>query len=216
MKRFGCSHRGSLLPFRGHKIFITPLAISYRHTMYPLVSAWETAGFNVTLKSKKMGTFCAWMGYKSISIWWPRKESMLEGMGGGLGGPDKPRVADRHKQMETNNSTLWCWRPLGRRETAWSGIAEKCQAKHTSTEARQGCQWVLIQHAWCFSNEDMLYTVEKMQGCKQVWQRHGQSTRELDLRWKSEMKAETNRRDDSGGQGKRLWRRSALYKSLFY
>lgn len=65
-----------------------------------------------------------------------------------------------NKQCHTPGSR----RPVGRRWCAGSGIEGKCQAKHTSMEARRRCQGVLMQPAWCFSNEDMLYTAEKTRG----------------------------------------------------
>lgn len=35
----------------------------------------------------------------------------------------------------------------GETRKAWMGILEKCQAKHTSMEARRGCQGALMRHA---------------------------------------------------------------------
>lgn len=40
-------------------------------------------------------------------------------------------------------------------------ILQKCQAKHTSVEVRGPCQGALMQHAWCFSNEDTLRQRER-------------------------------------------------------
>lgn len=59
-----------------------------------------------------------------------------------------------------------------------------------------------MQHTWCFSNEDMRYTVAKMQGRKQAPARHGRSAGESDKQRESEIEAETNRQEDSEKKNK--------------
>lgn len=75
-------------------------------------------------------------------------------------------TSDRQTQPHGDKQSLTpgSRRPVGRHWCACSGIEGKCQAKHTSMEARRHCQGVLMQPAWCFSNEDMLYTAEKTRG----------------------------------------------------
>lgn len=56
--------------------------------------------------------------------------------------------ADRHKHVEANSATPQG--PGGRRGDAGApaqGLRGKCQAKHTSMEARRRCQGVLMQPA---------------------------------------------------------------------
>lgn len=74
------------------------------------------------------------------------------------------RQADTQTRGNKQSPTSGSRRPVGRHWCAGSGIEGKCQAKHTSMEARRRCQGVLMQPAWCFSNEDMLYTAQKTRG----------------------------------------------------
>lgn len=111
-------------------------------------------------------------------------------------------------------------------QEACSGIEGKCQAKHTSMEERRRCQGVLMQPAWCFSNEDMLYTVEKTQGT----QTRGGEAQTITQRIsptvgikQKKTKAGPNREDDSWLKGvvdslygpERLWRECHIYKLIF-
>lgn len=128
-----------------------------------------------------------------------------------------------NKQCHTPGSR----RPVGRRLCAGSGIEGKCQAKHTSMEARRRCQGVLMQPAWCFSNEDMLYTAEKTRGTQTSGGEAQTITQRIrpteGIKHKKKKKTEPNTEDDSRQKEsqtvcwgrKRLWRKCDIYKIIF-
>lgn len=64
-------------------------------------------------------------------------------------------------------------------------------------EARRSCQGALILHTWCFSNEDMLYTVAKMRGPNK------RLDDQLQIR-RSEGTGGRNKREGKTGRKKRL------------
>lgn len=67
-------------------------------------------------------------------------------------------------------------------------------AKHPSIEGRRGCRRALMQHAWCFSHEDTLYTTATTQGSKPAPARHLTINRRIRL---TESEMEANRLEES-------------------
>lgn len=137
-------------------------------------------------------------------IWWPA--NLYWTRNGLMGGESRQvHTSDRQTQPRGDKQSLTpgSRRPVGRHWCACSGIEGKCQAKHTSMEARRHCQGVLMQPAWCFSNEDMLYTAEKTRGT----QTRGGEAQTITQRIsptegiKQKREAEPNGEDDSRQKG---------------
>lgn len=106
---------------------------------------WHNVSKSAHQSESGDGKMCRGGGRCAESLVAAEETSMKRDMGTEERSPDRCSVAVRHKQMKTNCTPLWCSLPVWGGGSGRLGILEKCQVKHTSMEARRGCQAALMQ-----------------------------------------------------------------------